>query len=89
MDYITTTELRTKTSQLVKSLKNGKSVDLVHRSKVVGVFKPAQKKAVAITDIKAFKKALDAIKPKKILPRRERERVYREYMIKRHGKNLL
>ena len=40
MQYITTTELRTKTSELVKILKMGHSVLLIHRSKIIAEIIP-------------------------------------------------
>ncbi len=43
MQYISTTELRTKTPELIKTLSQGQSVILIHRSKVIGEFKPVQK----------------------------------------------
>lgn len=45
MDYITTTQLRTQTSKLVKALEKGESVTCIHRSKVIGVFEPVEKDA--------------------------------------------
>ena len=38
--FITTTELRTKTKWLVDTLKEGKKVYLIHRSKVVATITP-------------------------------------------------
>lgn len=43
MQYITTTELRTKTPELIETLSRGQSVILIHRSKVIGEFKPAKR----------------------------------------------
>ena len=40
MQYITTTQLRTESKELVKVLQEGRSVDLIHRSRVVGEIKP-------------------------------------------------
>lgn len=41
--FITTTQLRTKTTWLVKTLLHGKSVYLIHRSKVIGLITPLAK----------------------------------------------
>ena len=41
MDFITTTELRTKTTQLVLSLSQGKTTKLIHRSKIIADIIPA------------------------------------------------
>ena len=47
MQTITTTQLRTKSSELIKSLEKGDSISLIHRSKIVGVIKPkAEPKAL-------------------------------------------
>ncbi len=43
MNYITTTELRTKTTWLVAILKKGESVFLIHRSKIIGEIRPIRK----------------------------------------------
>ena len=40
MNLITTTELRTRTSELIKALLAGESVDLIHRSQILGEIKP-------------------------------------------------
>ncbi|KKQ59325.1 MAG: hypothetical protein US80_C0013G0002 [Candidatus Daviesbacteria bacterium GW2011_GWA2_38_17] len=85
MQYITTTELRTQSSELVEILKQGGSVSLIHRSKVIGKIEPAQKNPIAITDIKAFRKALAEIQPKKLIPRKDRDRVYRQRLMEKYG----
>lgn len=86
MQYITTTELRTKSKKLVELLREGHSVELIHRSKVVGEIKPK------IYDPKPFnaKKFLELV-DKLNLPKTtnaERERRYRAHLMKKYGKNL-
>lgn len=88
MDYITTTELRTKSRELVKSLQRGRAVSLMHRSKVVGTFEPLEDEAPTILDIEKFKKVLKAIKPRKVIPKKDREKVYRSHLEKKYGKGL-
>lgn len=88
MEYITTTNLRTKTSQLVSALQKGTSVSLIHRSKVVGVIEPVKQKTVTITNIKAFKKFLESICPLKPTTPKQRERLYRQHLMKKYGKGL-
>ena len=88
MNYITTTQLRTKTSQLVNSLKKGTRVSLIHRSKVVGVIEPAKSTEAPPINVEEFRKFLKSIKPKKIIPRSQREKVYREHLEKKYGKSL-
>ena len=85
MNFISTTDLRTKSSEIVSTLKSGESLYLVHRSKVVGEIKPA----VDTRKPKRFnaKKFLEAARklnfPK--LSYKEREKRYRQYMMERHG----
>lgn len=40
MNYITTTELRTRSSELIDFLLAGEAVDLIHRSSIVGTIIP-------------------------------------------------
>lgn len=40
MDYITTTQLRTKTRWLVETLEKGKTVYLIHRSRMIAEIIP-------------------------------------------------
>lgn len=87
MNYITTTQLRTQTPDLLEALLYGQSVDLIHRSKIVG----------EITSKKTVKpKLFDATKIAKItkemnlttLTVTQREKKYRDAMIKKHGKHI-
>lgn len=86
MDYITTTKLRTKSSELIDTLKKGGKVTLIHRSKVVGIIKPA------VPEGKPF----DAEKLKKLserlnLPKmsyEERAKRYSVHIEKKYGKGL-
>lgn len=88
MEYITTTQLRTRSPQLVKSLKNGNSVSLIHRSKVIGKIEAVQPTAPPITDIEEFRKFIHSISPKKIIPRSKREQIYRKRLMEKYGKNI-
>lgn len=83
--YFTTTELRTRAAELVKVLKGGGRISLVHRSRVIGEIEPTLREAPPIKDIKAFKAFLDSIRPKKLIPRKDRERIYRERLKARYG----
>ncbi len=86
MQYITTTELRTKASQLVKELKNGSSVTLIHRSKVVGQFRPAQPEPKPF-DPEAFDKVINGLN----LPQTtssQREKIYRKHLMDKYDKGL-
>ncbi len=88
MQYITTTELRTKSKELVKVLQEGHSVDLIHRSKVVGEFKP-KKEAKPLTkkDIQDLKKLANQLDLPK-LSYKERERRYRKHLMEKYGQGL-
>ncbi|MDO8452726.1 MAG: hypothetical protein Q7S79_03155, partial [bacterium] len=81
-----TTELRTKSKELVKSLKEGRSVDLVHRSKIIGEFKPK------IYDPKPFNPDKFAQTAKKLnlskLTSRQIEERYRKAMLEKHGPHI-
>jgi len=84
MDYITTTDLRTKSPELVAALEAGKSVKLVHRSKVVGTIDPPTREPV-LFDSAAVKKIVAHIPKLPHLSDEERDRIYREEMEKKHG----
>ena len=89
MDYISTTDLRTKSSQLIASLQNGMEISLIHRSKIVGVIKPVQKSAKPLTQegidsLKRLAKAQNAPK----ISYKERERIYRKHLMEKYGKGL-
>ena len=88
MDYITTTGLRTKSTQLVSSLSKGNTISLIHRSKIIGEIKPKKETRVLIkTDIKQLKKLADLIN----LPKfsyKERDRIYRKHLMEKYGKGL-
>ncbi len=87
MQYITFTQLRTKSSHLAKALENGEEVKLIRRSTVVGRVIPD--KDIAVKTINA--KKLEAKINKLELPSltlKEIDRRYRIAMMKKHGQNL-
>lgn len=86
---ITTTELRTKTTELVRALQEGRSVDIIHRSKVIGQIKPAQDKPKPLTeeDVKKLEKLAQALNLPK-LSYKERERRYKKHLIEKYGQGL-
>lgn len=85
MEYITATELRTKTKELVKFLKSGNSTNLVYKSKIVGILSPVKEERPKIVDehfIKFMKKAsTDTITTKK-----QREQTYRKHLLDKYGR---
>ncbi|MDO8576759.1 MAG: hypothetical protein Q7R82_00270 [Candidatus Daviesbacteria bacterium] len=83
MQYITTTELRTKSKKLVEILREGRSVDLVHRSKVVGEIKPKIYDPKPF-DPDKFAKIVKKLNFPKLTPRQIKTR-YRAAMMKKHG----
>ncbi|MBI2616688.1 hypothetical protein HYW55_00980 [Candidatus Gottesmanbacteria bacterium] len=87
-NYITTTELRTKSAELVKMLKQGVGLSLIHRSKIIGKISPQLPEAPPIKDIRVLEKLLKDILPGKIINRGERKKRYRQYLKERYGKSI-
>lgn len=88
MQVITTTELRTKSKELVKTLREGRSVDLIHRSRVVGRFQPVQEaQPLTREDIEQIQKLANELNLPK-LSYKERERRYRKHLMEKYGKSL-
>jgi len=84
MDYITTTDLRTKSSTLIETLQKGRTVRLIHRSKVVGFIKPGEEKPF---NAKKFIEATKGLKlPKTTYA--QREKIYRKHIMEKYGKGL-
>lgn len=86
MQVITTTELRTKSKELVEILKEGRSVDLIHRSKVVGEIKPKIYDPKPF-DADKFLKIVEKLNFPRLTPRQIEAR-YRKAMMKKHGQGL-
>ncbi len=86
MQVITTTQLRTRSKELVKALKEGYSVDLIHRSRVVGEIKPKAYDPKPF-DPDEFVKIVKKLNFPKLTPRQIEAR-YRAAMMKKHGKSL-
>ncbi|MBI2612169.1 hypothetical protein HYW54_05520 [Candidatus Gottesmanbacteria bacterium] len=87
MQTITMTELRIRPKELLKTLREGKAVDLIHRSKPVATIqpKPTQPKKF---NAKKFKETVDRL-GFPYLTDRDIEKRYRKAMMKKHGKALL
>lgn len=84
-NYVTTTELRTKTPIFVKTLKSGGSFSLVHRSKIIGKIEPAQGEISPIKDIGSFSRALVGLTPKKRFSEGVKRLIYRKRLEKKYG----
>lgn len=87
MNYLTTTGLRTQSSQLINSLKQGKKISLVHRSQVIGEISPIHTSIKAF-DVKKFREFIKMPEDKNSLSYQKRERIYREHLEKKYGKNF-
>ncbi len=93
MHVITTTQLRTQTTRLVKALEAGEDVTLIHRSKILGkivvdtktndeTVNPTPKK---VFDPKRFAKLVEELN----LPpttHAERDAIYRQHLEEKYGK---
>lgn len=89
MQAISTTQLRTKSKDLIATLLSGRSVDLIHRSKVIGEVKPSKKepKTLSATDIEKIIKIAKSLKLPKLTDR-QLEANYRRHIVKKYGKGL-
>lgn len=84
MNYITTTDLRTKSGELIEALLLGKEIELLHRSRKLGRLKLIKEVQLKVFNSKeAFKVIKKLNLPK--LSIEERDRRYREAMMKKHG----
>lgn len=86
MNYITTTELRTRSSELVDFLLAGEDVSLIHRSMVIGTIIPPEEEPENLTAEDLEKIARTLIKLN--LPTtttKERARNYRLHLNKKYG----
>lgn len=87
MDYISTTELRTKAPKIKESLASGYTTYLIHRSKVIGVISP-----YISSNIVATKRNLSNLSKQlstgKIYTPKKREAIYSQHLKKKYGKNI-
>ncbi len=86
MDYITTTQLRTESPRLIEALLAGESIELVHRSKIIGEVKPKRVEEKVFNAKKMLELARKMNLPK--LSYEEREKRYRRHLEKKYGKNI-
>lgn len=87
MNHITTTDLRTKSSELITQLESGKSVSLIHRSKIVGKIIPTSDVSIKTINAKQLQDKINRLD----LPRlslKEIDRRYRIAMVQKHGKGI-
>lgn len=89
MNLITTTELRTKMPEVIVALLSGESIDLIHRSRMVGKIIPDKNRTKIFTQ-KDFED-LQRITKKMNLPKlsqKQMEKNYKEHMMNKYGKGL-
>ena len=82
MQTISTTQLRTRSKDLVKALDKGRKVDLIHRSRLIGEISP--KEEVKTFNVKRFTKIANKLNLPH-LTEEEREKRYRQAMDNKHG----
>lgn len=88
MNYISTTELRKKSSNLRDSLKRGENTYILHRSKVIGVVGPYEESHKAFS-LKKLNKLHIAIPPSKVKYTHEkRESIYSKHLRDKYGKSV-
>lgn len=88
MDYITFTQLRTQAKELAKALEQGKTVSLIHRSKIIGVIKPeSEVKVLQKTDIEEIKQLANKLNLPK-MSYSQRDRAYRKHLLEKYGKGI-
>ncbi|MBP9702212.1 hypothetical protein KBD69_00850 [Candidatus Woesebacteria bacterium] len=87
MNYITTTQLRTNTTKLVDALMAGHSVQLIHRSQVLGVISPPENKPAQPFDAKKYLELTKNLKTTRISDA-QRKKNYDEYIQKKYGKHI-
>lgn len=85
MNYLTTTDLRTKSSDLIRTLATGASVDLIHRSRVVGAIVPKTDSKDKYIDSKRLAATLKKLEPSKKTSSKQLMEKYKHYMMYRHG----
>jgi len=87
MNFITTTDLRTKSSDLISSLKRGQSVSLIHRSGIVGKITPTNNSGEKVINVKRLVGKIRQLSFPKLSEEAVKKR-YKAAMLKKHGKDL-
>lgn len=83
---MTTTNLRTMTSQLVNTLKKNNRISLIHRSRIVAIIQPVQTSAKPL-DVRLFRHCLEEVN---LVPssHEQRKKIYLAHLNKKYGKNI-
>lgn len=87
MQYITFTELRTKSSALAKTLKKGEEVKLVRRSLVIGRVIPERDEKIKTISAKKLEAKINKLNLPS-LTLKGIDRRYRIAMMKKHGQDI-
>jgi hypothetical protein len=87
MDYISTTELRKKSKELVETVKEGGAVYLVHRSEIIGEIKPYKKPTKKFNKEK-FLEALSKFPKLPHLSVQDIDKRYRKELMNKYGKHV-
>lgn len=87
MNYITTTQLRTETPELIATLMYGQNIDLIHRSQVIGEIRPKKIVKPKLFNSKRFAQIVEELNYPR-LTEAQREKNYREAIMKKHGKYI-
>jgi len=85
MEFITMTQLRTHSPQILSQLSSGKSIRILHRSKVVGRIIPEVEPK--LFDAKLFQSIISKLPTLKISIKQARAN-YRKHLMKKYGKGL-
>ena len=87
MEYMSTSDLRRKTSKLRDALKKGNDVHIMYRSKVIGILKPYFDKEVTATleKLNNFIQNFPVKNPKSY---KERKKEYLKHLEQKYGKDL-
>ncbi|MBI5619875.1 hypothetical protein HY950_02850 [Candidatus Gottesmanbacteria bacterium] len=89
MPYVTTTELRTKMPEIIGALLAGESIDLIHRSRLIGEIKPQkyQNKPLTREDIAEIKAAAKKLNLPKLTDKQLLSN-YRKHIMEKYGKGI-
>ncbi len=87
MQYITFTELRTKTNSLGKALEKGEEIRLIRKSKLIGKILPDKNTSTKIIEAKKLQAKIDQLNLPS-LTLKEIDRRYRIAMMKKHGQDI-
>jgi len=87
MNYITTTNLRTQSSQLIAHLKKGDTISLIHRSKIVGVIQPIQDDLIKPFNDEKFDRLVRGFHLPKTTHAQRQQR-YKSHLLKKYGQDI-